>query len=136
MLGTRLRQARISRQLSLNDVAERARISVATLSRIERDKQGLDLGMFMILSKILKTPPEELINAENAEVPADALAAQISRLDAKERANLWRDLAGRKGASNGKGHMKQVALEVDELLAQLEFLRSEIESIQKRLKLR
>lgn len=109
---------------------------MATLSRIERDKQGLDLSMFMVLSKILKTPAQELINTENAEIPADALAAQISRLDAKERADLWRDLAGRKGASNGKVRMKQVALEVDELLAQLDFLRSEIESIQKRLKLR
>lgn len=92
--------------------------------------------MFMILSKILKTPPQELINAESAEVPADALAAQISRLDAKERAHLWRDLANRKGPANGKTRMQQVALEVDELLAQLEFLRSEIENIQKRLKQR
>ena len=90
----------------------------------------------MILSKILKTPPQELIGADGTEPPSDALAAQISRLDARERAHLWRDLAHRKGISNGKTRMQQVALEVDELLAQLDFLRSEIENIQKRLKQR
>ena len=134
MLGTRLRQARVSRQLSLNEVALRAKISVATLSRIERDKQGLDLAMFMTLSKILKTPPHELLTADGAEEPANALAAQIARLDAKERGDLWRDLASRRGNAVGKARLPQLAIEVDQLLAHLDFLRSEIENIQKRLK--
>jgi len=62
VVGNRLRQARTARQLSLNDVAGRAKISVATLSRIERDKQGIDLGLFLTLSRILKAPPHDLVH--------------------------------------------------------------------------
>ena len=64
VIGNRLRQARTARQLSLNDVAGRAKISVATLSRIERDKQGIDLGLFLTLSRILKAPPHDLLTAD------------------------------------------------------------------------
>jgi transcriptional regulator with XRE-family HTH domain len=135
MLGLRLREARISRHLSLSEVATRAKISVATLSRIERDKQGLDLSMFMTLTKILKTSPQDLVAAEVGEHEPDALAAQIARLDVRERARLWRELAtSRKNGVSSKARLHQMAGEVDELLAQLDFLRSEIENIHRRLK--
>ncbi len=134
MLGTRIRQIRLGRGLSLHDVAVRAKISVATLSRIERDKQAIDLGIFLTLSKILKTPPKDLLGAETEGDAIDPLAAQIARLDSSERTKLWKDLSTAVRTSRaGRSHVRQLSFEVEELLAQLDFLREEIKAVQKRL---
>ena len=136
MLGMRMRQARVARQLSLSQVAQRAEISVATLSRIERDKQGMELGMFLNLCKILNTPPQEVLGKENGD-GAEPLAARIARLNSKERTRLWKDLSTsmvHKRPERPK--TQQLSQEVDELLAQIDFLRQEIESVQKRLRTR
>src|SRR5947209_8148142 len=92
VVGTRIREARTSRNLSLSEVASRAHISVATLSRIERHKQGLDLGLFLILCRVLKALPHDLLGDENGE-NIDPLALQIGRLNHGERVQLWKDLA-------------------------------------------
>ena len=138
MLGPRIRQARQTRQLSLNEVATKAKISVATLSRIERDKQGIDLGMFMTLSRILKAPVYELLGVPDESENGDALASRISSLTARDRITLWRDLATERSKDRAarKVVLAKVAEQVDELLAQIEFLHSEIESVQKRLRTR
>src|SRR5689334_15691537 len=92
MIGDRIRQTRQARRLSLSDVAERADISVATLSRIERDKQGLELGLFLSLCKVLKTAPSEmLVDGQTDNV--DPLAVRIAGLNHTDRLQLWRDLA-------------------------------------------
>jgi transcriptional regulator with XRE-family HTH domain len=140
VVGSRLRQARAARQLSLNDVAGRAKISVATLSRIERDKQGVDLGLFLTLSKILKAAPHELLADGNRPDKVDPLALQIASLDPIERAQLWRELTSStnrnpRGAKRG-AHVRGLGLHVEELLAQIEFLHAEIESVQRRLRRR
>lgn len=134
MLGSRLREARLSRHLSLNEVASRAKISVATLSRIERDKQGIDVGMFLSLSKILNVPPHDLLG-KDGDGATDPLAAKIARLDVKERTRLWKELAGGVQAKRTeRTKIRQLSYEVEELLAQLDFLRDEIYSMQKRLR--
>ena len=136
MLGNKLRQARLSRQLSLQEVAVRAKISVATLSRIERDKQGLDLEMFLTLTRILKAPPQEMLATENGTA-ADPLAAQIARMDPTERTRLWKDLSTTVRASRqGRARLRNLSFEVEELLAQMDFLRDEILAVQKRLRSR
>jgi transcriptional regulator with XRE-family HTH domain len=137
VVGNRLRQARTARQLSLNDVAGRAKISVATLSRIERDKQGIDLGLFLTLSKILKATPHELLADGTGPDKVDPLALQIASLDPTERAQLWRELtsSANRNPRGGKrrAHVRSLGLQVEELLAQIEFLHAEIESVQRRL---
>ena len=138
MLGTRIRQARTSRNLSLNDVASRARVSVATLSRIERDKQGLDLGLFLLLCRILKTSAQDLIG-ESGQGNVDPLAVKIAGLQTSERVQLWRDLAAARKSDRSsavRSRMHKLADEVEELLAQLEFVRAEIEAVQTRVRRR
>src|SRR5436190_13912054 len=94
MIGERIRQTRQARRLSLNDVAGRAKISVATLSRIERDKQGLELGLFLTLCKVLKTSPRELlVEGDAADGKVDPLAVRIASLNHPERLQLWHELA-------------------------------------------
>ena len=135
MIGDRIREIRHSQQLSLTQVAAKAKISAATLSRIETNKQPLDLGLFLTLAKILKTPATELLAEGTADEQQDELVRKIGRLDGVERAELWRDLAAsrrelRKTRSNLNSRAS--ALQIEELLAQVEFLRSEIEAMRGR----
>jgi len=137
MVGTRIREARTSRSLSLNEVASRAHVSVATLSRIERDKQGLDLGLFLILCKILKTLPHDLLGDEVGD-NVDPLALQIGRLNHGDRVQLWRDLANarRTDRRQMRSNARRLGDEVEELLAQLQYVQAEIESVQNQMKKR
>jgi transcriptional regulator with XRE-family HTH domain len=118
-------------------LAERAEISAATLSRIERDKQNLDLGLFLTLTRILKLTPHEVLGDVANEEGVDPLVRAISGMQTGERAQLWRSLAAeRKTHRSRKNDGKAVVNEVDELLAQVDFIRGEIESVQKRLRRR
>lgn len=137
MVGARIRAARQSRNLSLTDLAGRADISAATLSRIERDKQNLDLGLFLTLTRILKLTPHAVLGDDIDEEGVDPLVRAISGMQTGDRAQLWRSLAAeRKTHRNRKADGRQVVNEVDELLAQVDFIRGEIESVQKRLRRR
>ena len=138
LVGTRIREARTSRRLSLNEVASRAHISVATLSRIERDKQGIDLGLFLNLCRILKAMPHDLLGADGQE-KVDPLAQQIARLKHDERVQLWHDLADarrsdRRAALRSK--VRHLSEEVEELLAQLQYVQAEIEAVHTRVRKR
>ena len=136
MVGERLRQIRKERGMSLNDVATKVDISVATLSRIETNKQTVELGLFVELAKILKTPPAALIDHDNPEAQ-NQLSHRFVSLDREERLRLWRELANnakrRKFMTGRKPHLRQIAMEIDELLAHLDLLRAEIESVRSRL---
>ena len=139
MIGERIRQTRQARRLSLNDVAGRAKISVATLSRIEREKQGLELGLFLQLCKVLKTSPRDLLVEGESDSNVDPLAVRIAGLNHPERLQLWHDLAAnRRGdrRSHMRAQMRKLADEVEELMAQLEFVRAEMESFHSRMRKR
>jgi len=137
VVGNRIREARTSRNLSLNEVASRAHVSVATLSRIERDKQGLDLGLFLILCKVLKAAPHDLLIGEGDE-NVDPLALQIGRLNHGERVQLWKDLAnGRRERRQAmRSNVRRLNDEIEELLAQLQYVQAEIESVQNHVRKR
>jgi transcriptional regulator with XRE-family HTH domain len=138
MVGENIRSARQDQHLSLTDVAGRAGISAATLSRIETNKQSLDLGIFLLLAKILKRQPHELLDEEdnNGEVP---LASKIASLGSPERTRLWRDVtaARRTQRPTKRGdNAVNVAMHVEELIAQIDSIREEIEVVRKRLRSR
>ena len=136
MIGERIRQTRQARRLSLNDVAGRAKISVATLSRIERDKQGLELGLFLLLCKVLKISPRDLIVEGESDSNVDPLAVRIAGLNHPERLQLWHDLAANRRGDRRhvRAQMRRLADEVEVLMAQLEFVRAEMESFHSRMR--
>jgi transcriptional regulator with XRE-family HTH domain len=139
MVGEKIREARLAQERSLADVAGKAKISVATLSRIENDKQSLDLGLFLSLARVLEVPTQQLLRGDTDESEADPLARRIATLANRERLELWRDLAAErrtKRATRRGAEMRQVGQQVDELVAQLDFLREELDSIRKRMKRR
>ena len=134
MIGARLREARQARQLSLNTVAVKAEISVATLSRIERDQQRIDVELLLTLIRILKINTREVLDDEPQSDVVEPMAEKIAGLPPLERTKLWRELATtRKPARNGTTN-RILAQQVEEFLAQIDFLRGEIEAVRKKLR--
>lgn len=130
VIGERLRESRQAQHLSLTDVAGKAGISAATLSRIETSKQNLDLALFLLLARILKSAPNQLLGGEGEEeeVASDPLARKIAALASGERARLWRDLAAARRDRRRKPRA-EVGAQFEELLAQFEYIRQEIEAV-------
>src|SRR5687767_9504368 len=100
MVGENIRSARQDQHLSLTDVAGRAGISAATLSRIETNKQSLDLGIFLLLARILKRQPHELLGEEDSDADLP-LASKIASLGSNERTRLWRDVSAARRTQRG-----------------------------------
>lgn len=86
---------------SLAQVAEQAHVSVATLSRVERDQQSIDVGLFLSLAKILRTTPHDLLGDDPNQSGLEPLVSKIAALVPAERINLWRGLADARRPVNG-----------------------------------
>jgi transcriptional regulator with XRE-family HTH domain len=136
LVGRKLRATRQAQGLSIQQVSEKAQISVATLSRIETNKQGVDLGLFLLLARILHCRPGDLLDSGDG-VASEELGERIALLDIVDRIRLWRKLATDakvKRSRSRSAAIRQLALHVDELLAQIDFVRAEIEWVTRRLK--
>ncbi|HKO56407.1 MAG TPA: helix-turn-helix domain-containing protein [Thermoanaerobaculia bacterium] len=138
MIGERIRQARQAQQLSLAQVSSKAKISAATLSRIETEKQNIDLGLFLIIAKVLHVTPHELLGdmtEAEGDGDSDPLVRRIAALDSPERTKFWRELMdARRNTRTQK--VRNVGQQVEELLAQVDFLREEILSVRSRMRRR
>ena len=134
MIGARIREARQARQLSLSTVALKAEISVATLSRIERDQQRIDVELLLTLMRILKLNAQEVLDEIPPDNGVDPIVAKISGLAAPERTKLWRELAANRKGGRSTTPNRALAQQVEEFLAQIDFLRGEIEAVRKRLR--
>ena len=112
-------------------------MSVSTLSRIETDKQPIELETLISLCGILSIDPAGLVSS--AASGPDAINLILSRLkilDRKERLQLWQQLAeaSREMATNEGIKTRDLAMEVEELLAQVDYLRAEIEAVKRRIR--
>ena len=135
MVGERLRTVRLAKNLSLASVAAEAEISVATLSRIERDKQAIEVNLLVRLASILNTNAHDLLGDNTTAGTTDPLVAKIAAMRAADRARLWRGLAEQSVEVHAvrKGSVAAISDQIEELLAQIDFLRSEIESVRLRV---
>ena len=135
MVGARIRELRTARRMSLSEVAQQASISTATLSRIETGKQNIDVGLMTMIARVLHLSPHDLLDEE--EDGDGYLADRIATLKPNDRARFWRDLSGsRKRSGNGSRRMDDISVEVEELLAQIDFLRGEVDRIRQGLRSR
>lgn len=140
MIGENIRQARWAQDRSLADVAKKAKISVATLSRIENDKQTLEVGLFLTLARVLDRTPNELLGNDGSATEdegLDPLVKKIAAFEAGQRTQLWRELAVEQRTQRVKGRrgqMQQLSQQVEELLAQIDFMREELDNVRKRLR--
>ncbi|HYC93661.1 MAG TPA: helix-turn-helix domain-containing protein [Thermoanaerobaculia bacterium] len=139
MIGERLRELRQAQGRSLADVAGKASISVATLSRIENDKQSIELNLLVKVAAILQVSPGDLLNSiAGNHQNEDPLAHRIALLETKKRAELWRDLAIERRTQRARSRLtpRDVAQQVEEVLAQVDFLREELETVRRRMRKR
>jgi transcriptional regulator with XRE-family HTH domain len=69
LVRRRLRELRLQRGLTLEDVAHEARIDVSTLSRLESGKRRLALDHLPKLAAALSVSTDELVREPAAEDP-------------------------------------------------------------------
>lgn len=117
-VGDNLRRVRSDLGLSLAQVSARAGISVATLSRIETEKQKLDVDLLTRLAGILEIPRAEILG-DSADNDPSAVTRKLARMPAKERARVFFD-ASRRGAAS-----------IEDLLSVIDVLRDELSRLQR-----
>lgn len=60
-VGTRIRQMRKQRGVTLSEMARQLSISIGSLSAIENDNLTLDVGLFLAIAQALEAPTEKLL---------------------------------------------------------------------------
>jgi transcriptional regulator with XRE-family HTH domain len=138
-IGERIRKVRQAKNLSLQQVAQKTSLSSATLSRIETSKQSLDLEVFLQLATVLEFSPAQLLDEAEHDGDGAEGANMIDRLEPRDRLRMWRDLATntktkKTSLTMRRAQIRAMALDAEELIAQLEFLREQIEYLRKRLR--
>ena len=115
---------RLNRRLSLASVAEQAGISVATLSRIETEKQGLGVDLLVTLAGILGTSPADVLGSSDDGENLSALSQRMARLGAPQRTQVFLESSRRR---------RDVPLEtvLDDLLSAVDVLRDELIHVQR-----
>jgi transcriptional regulator with XRE-family HTH domain len=128
-VGTRIRILRKGQRLSLAAVAAKANISAATLSRIETSKQPMGLELFLTLARVLDVGAADLLH-DGPRDDDEPLAGKIQSLDTAQRTALWRELAAGDGDTAMRGSRNaRIETRLEELVAQLDFLREKITEI-------
>ncbi|HEX6088218.1 MAG TPA: helix-turn-helix domain-containing protein [Thermoanaerobaculia bacterium] len=128
-VGAALRLARQARRLSLSDVAGKAGMSVATLSRIETGKQNVDVSLLVNLAHILHVSPAALLEGNSdGRQPATVLAEELALLSPAERARV---LASALKQSRQDGSKEALHARVENLLTTLDLIREELHHVRK-----
>lgn len=127
-IGSALRAARQAGGKSLNTVASAAGISAATLSRIETEKQSVDVALLISLARILNISASDILRDEDADRDDDTLVTALAARPAEDRARIVSE-ASRRRARSGSG--RDLAAQLDSLLATMDLLREELLALQK-----
>lgn len=128
-IGQKIREARRLRRLSLQQVASRVGLSAPSLSRIETDKQALDVELLLLLARTLRTSASELLPVDPDEEMGGRheMDRILARLSGQDRAALWDGLAEEARAGSMRGSLSDERLQ--EILTRLDFVREELEML-------
>ena len=136
-IGSALRSARTARGMSLSDIAGDAGISVATLSRIETDKQNVDVPLLLTLARLLHVTPAVLLDGgitAEAAVDLGALAYVLGALPSEQRAQVF--IEALKQSRKGTRSREALHDRLDSMLAVLDLIENEMRGIQRDVKKR
>jgi len=123
-VGERLRTARMSRELSLGDVAGQIGVSAATLSRIENGKQSLDLPLFLDLARVLAVRPVAMLEDGDGPARIEELIEELAALPAAERSRVFAEANER--SRGRRTATASLPTRVDGLLQSLNAVRTEL----------
>ncbi len=106
-LGERIREKRKDSHLSQETFAEKAGISVNTVSRIEGGQAAMSVEIFARLVEILDTDANELLGRKTVQVnkddPAEKTITRIRQLNSKERSLVIQTMKALMDGIEGKG---------------------------------
>ena len=108
-LGERIRQKRKDSHLSQETFAEKAGISVNTVSRIEGGQAAMSVEIFAKLVEVLDTDADELLGRrakEKENDPVETTAARIRRLKPKEQKIVLKTMKALMDGMEGKDGWK------------------------------
>ena len=108
-LGERIRQKRKDSHLSQETFAEKAGISVNTVSRIEGGQAAMSVEIFAKLAEVLDTDADELLGRrakEKENDPVETAAARIRRLKPKEQKIVLKTMKALMDGMEGKDGWK------------------------------
>ena len=108
-LGERIRQKRKDSHLTQETFAEKAGISVNTVSRIEGGQAAMSIEIFAKLVEVLDTDADELLGRRakaKANDPVETTAARIRRLKPKEQKIVLKTMKALMDGMEGKDGWK------------------------------
>ena len=121
-VGPTLRRLRMERDVALSAVAEQAGISIATLSRIETNKQSIEVGLLLTLARILGVSAADVLGEDGERNDVESLSRRIAALPADERSKVFLQSSRRRKA-------KDLQPVLDDLVSTVELLREELLSV-------
>ena len=127
-VGEALRSARKARGLSLHEVAKATGISTATLSRIETEKQNVDVALFVSISRVLRVAPGDILRTGEGGESEEALAQTLATLPADKRARVISAASQGRAVRRDGGDLQA---RIDGLLATLDLVREELSDLQR-----
>lgn len=130
-VGAGLRAARVARRLSLSDVASHAGISAATLSRIETEKQNVDVTLLLSLSSILGIQAASLLSGDGdgRDRTAATLIEELAMLTPGECAHVVAE--SMKQSRRGKPRRDAAPGRIERLLAALDLIHEELSELRR-----
>lgn len=128
-VGPTLRRLRTERSIALTAVAEQAGISIATLSRIETNKQSIEVGLLLTLAGILGVSGADVLGGSGERDDVEALSRRLAVLPPAARVQVFRKTAPRREA-------KDLQPALDDLISTVEMLREELLSVQRAMRRR
>ncbi len=120
--------------MSLGEVAGRAGVSVATLSRIETEKQSISVELLIELASIIGENPGALVSGDGHDGPASRrdLVRDLANRSASERAGII--ALATKESRRGRAQHDALSAQIDNLLATIDLIVDEINELRKQVR--
>lgn len=128
-VGPTLRRLRTDRSIALAAIAEQAGISIATLSRIETNKQGVDVGLLLTLARILGVSAVDILGSGDERDDVEALSLRLAALPPDARARVFLKSVPQRKPSD-------LEPAIDDLVSTVEMMREELLSVQRAMRRR
>lgn len=93
-LGSRIKQLRLKRNLTLKDISEKTNLSISFISQLEHDKTSATLESFKKISEALGVSPSYFFPPLETEPQSTVVRSVLEDMNFEENSFIYRDLKG------------------------------------------
>src|SRR5690625_14094 len=93
-LGSRIKQLRLKKKLTLKDIAEKTNLSISFISQLEHNKTSATLDSFYKISEALDVNPSYFFANPPTEQQSNIVRNVLDHEDYTENTFIYRDLKG------------------------------------------